>query len=140
MILLDTNVLSEFMKAGPEPVVMEWVAQQNINELFTTTITQAEVYYGVAVLPVGKRRTQLEIVVRQMFEQDFYLQILPFDSKAALAYGGIVAHRKQLGRPIAHADAQIAAICRAQEAMLATRNISDFMDCQLSLVNPWESP
>lgn len=138
MIILDTNVLSELMRATPHPAVMAWVARKDEKELFTTSITQAEVGYGVALLAAGQRRAQLENAIRQMFEQDFHQRILPFDSPAALIYGPLVAYRRQIGRPIAQADAQIAAIARAQGAMLATRNIDDFAECQIALVNPWE--
>lgn len=135
MIILDTNVLSEFMRAVPNPVVMDWVGQQETSELFTTTITQAEIYYGLALLPIGKRRSDMERAARLMFEQDFQDRILTFDSGAAVEYA---AFRRLLGKPIAQADAQIAAIARANRAVLATRNISDFSDCQLVLVNPWD--
>ncbi|MEE3716384.1 type II toxin-antitoxin system VapC family toxin [Tumidithrix elongata RA019] len=138
MIILDTNVLSEFMRGLPDPVVMAWVAQQETSELFVTTITQAEMYYGLALLPVGKRRTNLERAVRQVFEQDFQQRILQFDSAAAMEYGNLAAWRRQNGKPISQADAQIAAITSSQKAILATRNISDFCDCQLTLVNPWQ--
>lgn len=138
MIILDTNVLSEFMKAVPSPVVMDWVEQQEISELFTTTITQAEVYYGLALLPIGKRRSDMERAARLMFEQDFQDRVLTFDSLAAVEYAALASLRRQLGKPIAQADAQIAAIARANRAVLATRNIPDFSDCQLILINPWD--
>ncbi len=138
MIILDTNVLSEFMRAVPNPAVMNWVGQQEISELFTTTITQAEVYYGLALLPIGKRRSDMERAARLMFEQDFQDRILTFDSVAAVEYAALASLRRQLGKPITQADAQIAAIARANRAVLATRNIPDFCDCQLILVNPWD--
>lgn len=138
MIILDTNVLSEFMRAAPNPVVMDWVGQQEISELFTTTITQAEVYYGLALLPIGKRRSDMERAARLMFDQDFQDRILTFDSVAAVEYAALASFRRQLGKSIAQADAQIAAIARAKRAVLATRNIPDFCDCQLILVNPWD--
>lgn len=138
MIILDTNVLSEFMRAVPDSVVMDWIGQQKTSEIFVTTITQAEMYYGLALLPVGKRRSEMERAVRQMFEQDFQERILTFDSAAALEYAGLASFRRQIGKPIAQADAQIAAIALAQRAILATRNIADFCDCQLTLVNPWQ--
>jgi predicted nucleic acid-binding protein len=138
VIILDTNVLSEFMRVAPSPVVMDWVGQQEASELFVTTITQAEVYYGLALLSVGKRRGDLERAARLMFEQDFEGRILTFDSAAAVEYAVVASLRRQVGKPIALADAQIAAIALANNAMLATRNISDFVDCQLILVNPWE--
>jgi len=138
MIILDTNVLSEFMRAVPNPVVMAWIAQQDVSEIFVTSITQAEMYYGLALLPVGKRRNDMERAVGQMYVQDFQARILNFDSAAALAYARLASLRRQIGKPIAQADAQIAAIALSQNAVLATRNIADFCDCQLTLVNPWQ--
>jgi toxin FitB len=138
MIILDTNVLSEFMKAVPNPAVMDWISQQVSLEIFVTTITQAEMYYGLALLPKGKRRNEMERAVQQMFEQDFLDRILAFDSAAALEYAKLASSRRQIGKPIAQADAQIAAIAVSKNAILATRNVSDFCDCQLTLVNPWE--
>ncbi len=139
MIILDTNVLSEFMRAVPNPTVMAWIAQQIPSEVFVTTITQAEMYYGMALLPMGKRRSDMERAVQQMFEQDFLERILSFDSAAALEYAKLASLRRQIGKPIAQADGQIAAIALSKNAVLATRNIEDFGDCRLTLVNPWES-
>ena len=138
MIILDTNVLSEFMRAVPNPTVMDWIARQVSSEVFVTTITQAEMYYGLALLPIGKRRSDMERAVQQMFEQDFLERILTFDSAAALEYAKLASFRRQIGKPIAQADAQIAAIALSRNAVLATRNIADFCDCQITLVNPWE--
>ncbi|PZO39647.1 MAG: VapC toxin family PIN domain ribonuclease [Pseudanabaena frigida] len=138
MIILDTNVLSEFMRAVPNPTVMGWIGQQVSLEIFVTTITQAEMYYGLALLPMGKRRSDMERAVQQMFEQDFPERILSFDSASALEYAKLASFRRQSGKPIAQSDAQIAAISRSKNAVLATRNIADFCDCQLTLVNPWE--
>ena len=138
MIILDTNVLSEFMRAVPNPTVMDWIEQQVSSEVFVTTITQAEIYYGLALLPMGKRRSDMERAVQQMFEQDFLERILTFDNVAALEYAKLASLRRQIGKPIAQADAQIAAIALSKNAVLATRNIADFCDCQITLVNPWE--
>ncbi len=138
MIILDTNVISEFMRVSPNPVVMDWISQQQSNNLFTTSITQAEVYYGLALLPEGKRRNDLESAARLMFEQDFEERILNFDSAAAVEYAALAAFRRQIGKPISQADAQIAAISKANRAVLATRNIPDFCDCQLILIDPWQ--
>ena len=138
MIILDTNVLSEFMRAVPNPVVMAWIGQQDASEIFVTSITQAEMYYSLALLPVGKRRSDMERAVGQMFEQDFQARILNFDSAAALEYAKLASFRRQIGKLIAQADAQIAAIALSQNAVLATLNIADFCDCQLTLVNPWQ--
>jgi len=138
VIILDTNVISEFMRVSPNPVVMDWISQQQSSNLFTTSITQAEVYYGFALLPEGKRRNDLESAARLMFKQDFEERILTFDSAAAVEYAILAAFRRQIGKPISQADAQIAAISKANRAVLATRNIPDFCDCQLVLSDPWQ--
>ncbi len=126
------------MRSVPNSVVMEWIQQQEVSEIFTTTITQAEIYYGLALLPIGKRRSDMERTARLMFDQDFQGRILTFDSVAATEYAALASWRRQLGKPISQSDAQIAAIARANRSILATRNISDFCDCQLLLVNPWD--
>ena len=138
MIILDTNVLSEFMRVAPNPVVMDWIAQQVSSEIFVTTITQAEMYYGLALLPTGKRRSDMERAIQQMFEQDFSERILTFDSAVALEYAKLASFRRQISKPIAQSDAQIAAIALSKNAVLATRNIANFCDCHLTLVNPWK--
>jgi predicted nucleic acid-binding protein len=106
--------------------------------LFTTAITEAEVFYGIALLPSGKRRRQLESAASLVFDQDLTGRILPFDSAAAREYAQIMATRRQVGRPIAEADAQIAAIARSRGAAIATRDIADFSDCGLAVLSPWD--
>jgi toxin FitB len=105
--------------------------------LFTTTITEAELFYGIALLPDGKRRRSLASVVRLIFEEDLADRVLPFDSAAARAYAEIAATRRRAGRPISEADARIAAIARSRGAALATRNVEDFVGCDLKVLDPW---
>jgi predicted nucleic acid-binding protein len=92
---------------------------------------------GVAILPVGQRQSSLLVAIDDMFNQDFAGRILAFDSSVVRAYVQIVTQRKQIGRPISQFDAQIAAIAKAHDAILATRNIKDFENCGIELVNPW---
>ncbi|MBI5445806.1 MAG: type II toxin-antitoxin system VapC family toxin [Deltaproteobacteria bacterium] len=138
MIVLDTNVLSELMKPVPEAGVSEYVAAQPSSSFFTTTVTQAEILYGVALLPMSKRKSGLEEAIVAMFEVDFAGRVLPFDSDAARAYAEIAAGRRQAGMPISQFDAQIAAICRSRGAALASRNASHFAQCGIQVINPWE--
>jgi len=138
MIVLDTNVLSEVWRPAPSSKVMAWMRSQPISALFTTTITEAELFYGIALLADGKRRRALESVVSSIFTEDLAGRVLPFDSAAAREYAVIAAARRRAGRPIAEADAQIAAIARSRGATVATRNVEDFTGCGISLVSPWE--
>lgn len=137
MIVLDTNVLSELMRERPASSVMRWLGGQSAASLYTTSITQAEILYGVRLLPTGKRRTAFETQAEAMFREDFAGRVLPFGSDAARAFAAIASERKRIGRPIGQSDAQIAAIARSTRASLATRNVSDFEKCGVDVVDPW---
>lgn len=136
-ILLDTNVLSELLRAQPQASVLSWVAAQPVDNLFVSAVTQAEMMLGVHLLPAGKRRQLLEQAVGAMFREDFAGRVLPFDSAAAPAYANVVAARRTAGRPISQFDAQIAAIALSRGATLATRNVADFAGCGIGLLDPW---
>ena len=138
MIVLDTNVLSELMKARPERSVVNWIGEHKTADLFITALTQGEILYGLEILPSGKRRTALKESARAMFKQDFARRILPFDTNAVKLFAIIVANRKKTGFPISQIDAQIAAIAVLHNATLATRNIKDFKKCGIDIINPWE--
>ena len=139
MIILDTNVLSEAMRPLPTAEVLRWLAAHPASRLFTTTITQAEILYGLELLPKGKRRAALQSAVEAMCEEGFADRILPFDSDAARVFPQIAASRRALGRPITQWDAQIAAIARSRGAALATRNTGDFEHCGITVLNPWSA-
>lgn len=137
MILLDTNVLSEAVKPSPSTAVLHWLSAQEPSTVFITTITQAEILYGIERLPAGKRRLRLAAAIERMFAEEFIGRIFPFDEDAARAFAGIVARRESAGRPISQFDAMIAATARSRRATLATRNAVDFEDCGIRIVNPW---
>lgn len=139
MIILDTNVLSELMRPAPHPTVLAWIAAQSRSLLRTTTVSKAEIFYGVAMLPKGRRRSAIAVAAKAIFDEDFAGRVLLFDEHAAALYGDIAADRRRAGRPMGILDAQIAAITLAVGADLATRNIEDFAGCGLVLINPWES-
>ena len=139
MILLDTNILSELMRPTPEAAVEQWLADQPAASVFISSITEAELRYGLALMPPGKRRSALAVEIENMLGEDFSGRILPFDSPAAVAFAEIAAERRQAGRPISQADAQIAAIARSRGAALATRNVPDFEGCGVEIINPWSS-
>ena len=137
MIVLDTNVISELMRGEPDASVMAWMGEQPMAGVFTTTLTQAEIFYGLALLPEGRRRDDLLAAARPMFEVDLAGRVLPFDTEAAEVYPEIAAGRKQSGKPMSQIDAQIAAIVRSRGARLATRNVRDFAACEITVVDPW---
>ena len=140
MKILDTNVVSELVRPNRNENVVAWVDAQPLAELFVTAITEAELRYGVAMMPNGKRKKALEADIHATLQQEFAGRILPFDSNAAIDYAAIVSARRALGKPIAQFDAQIAAIARANgAAALVTRNVTDFANLNLTLINPWNA-
>jgi len=139
MIVLDTNIISELLRPAPTPEVEAWLAAQDGATLYFTTVGEAELRHGVAILPMGKRRNALAQAIEGMLEEDFRDRILPFDRAAARAYAAIAAERRALGRPISQLDCQIAAIARANEAAVATRNTGDFEDCGIAIIDPWQA-
>ena len=138
--LLDTNVLSELMRERPDADVRNWFAQNARAAMHISSITQAEILTGIALLPAGKRRMALAQAAEQMFQQDFAGQCLVFDTAAAKHYALIVGARARRGQPISTEDAQIAAIALANGLTVATRNTKDFEHIEgLSVINPWQS-
>src|SRR5215472_71793 len=113
MFVLDTNILSAIMSARPSPEVAAWIAGQPEDALFTTTICQAEILAGLAVMPEGRRRVALETAAQAIFADDFNGRVLPFGAAAAAAYADIFAARRRAGRPTAPLDLMIAAVVRA---------------------------
>ena len=137
MIVIDTNVVSELMRAHPEPAVLAWFAGHTAETLFLTAVSEAELRTGAAILPAGQRRDRLVGAIEAMIDQDFAGRILPFDSPAARSYAEIAAARRATGKPIMDADCQIAAIACACGAAVATRNGKDFEGCGIEVINPW---
>lgn len=139
MIILDTNVVSELIRASPDPGVRAWVNSIPSTQIATTAITAAELYYGVARLPAGQRRQQLAVAVSALLNDALRGRIAPFDERAARRYAEVITGRERAGRPIEVPDAQIAAICRELGAVLATRNIKDFEETGVELIDPWRA-
>ncbi|RDU99110.1 type II toxin-antitoxin system VapC family toxin [Trinickia dinghuensis] len=137
MIVLDTNILSETLRSAPDPRVIEWFRAQRRAALFTTTITRAEIFYGLGLLADGSRKQALATAVAAIFEEDFAGRLLSFDSDAADIYASIAVSRRTAGKQISQFDAMIAAVARSIGATLATRNVKDFVDCGIALVDPW---
>ncbi len=138
MIVLDTNIISELLLPVPQPAVVDWLADQSPAAIFTTTVTEAEILYGLRLLPDGPRRRELEAAILPIFTQDLAGRVLPFDREAADVYGSIATERRKAGRPISQFDAQIASITVSRGAALATRNVADFEGVGLVIINPWQ--
>lgn len=138
MIILDTNVISELARKAPNPVVVNWLDNVEASDVALTSVTVAELLYGVARLPAGRRRRELHGRIDELLAEEFGDRILPFDVLAATHYAAIVGDRERGGLQISMADAQIAAICRTWNAGLATRNVRDFVDTGIVLINPWD--
>jgi predicted nucleic acid-binding protein len=137
MIVLDTNVVSELMGAAPAAAVLRWISRRSAANLYSTSITQAEILNGVLTLPAGRRRRNIQAAADAMFKGEFSGRILVFDSAAARPYAELVNDRRRRGRPISQFDAQIAAIARVAGASVATRNVADFAHTGISIINPW---
>jgi len=135
--LLDTNVISEVMRPAPDPRVIGWLNQADAGQLHVSTISIAEILYGLDLLPAGRRRLGLEERVEAFLVQAFSQRIMSFDQAAARHYGPLMADRRRAGRPMAAPDGQIAAIARSRAMALATRNYRDFEACGLALIHPW---
>lgn len=138
MIVLDTNVVSEVVRPSPSPTVIEWLNNQESSDLYVTAITLGEIGYGVEILPEGDRRTSLSRALNQFVDRGFGDRILDYDRESAHEYGQVMAARRRLGRPLSAPDGQIAAIARRHQFQLATRNLKDFEECGVALINPFE--
>ena len=136
-VLLDSNVVSELIRRARDPAVSEWVAGLPLEDLFFSAVGEAELRYGVAILPAGRRRRTLLADIEGMLRDAFGDRVLPFDRAAARAYADIAAACRAVGRPVAPDDAQIAAIARSRGLAVATRNVRDFEDTGIDIVNPW---
>ena len=138
MIVADTNVLSELMRPTPSPALRAWMSRPAAGDLYTTAITAAEIRYGLERLPGGRRKDRLQAAADGVFAA-FSEFVLSFDAGAAVHYARIARHRAEVGLPISGPDAQIAAICRARGAALATRNVKDFPETGVEVIDPWRS-
>jgi toxin FitB len=137
MILLDTNIVSEVMKASPAEAVLEWLNQQESSSLYVSTITIGEISYGLRILPDGKRRSGLNDKFEQFIAMAFAQRVIAYDEPAASVYGEIMGARKESGRPMSIPDGQIAAIARCNHLTVATRNVSDFEQSGVDLLDPF---
>ena len=137
MIILDTNVLSALMRVVPEAVVVQWLDQQPAESVWITSITLFETRLGLALLPKGRRRQALERAFGQLLEEDLENRVLEFDRGAADQAAVLAATRRKAGQPVDMRDTMIAGIALARRAALATRNVKDFRDLKVQVIDPW---
>lgn len=137
IVLLDTNVVSELLRLSPSPAVERWVNERAATDLYLSAVSEAELRYGVAILPAGRRKDALARMIEEVVRQDFVGRVLPFDSEAARDYADIASTRRAAGRPVTPADCQIAAIARARNMAVATRNVRDYEGIGVEVVDPW---
>jgi toxin FitB len=137
LILLDTNVLSEVMRPAPDPRVIAWLNAADAGDLYVSTISIAEIVFGIELQPPGQRRQGLTERFESFLSAAFAHRLLPFDEAAARRYGPIMAERRRAGLPMTAPDGQIAAIAHSKGMTLATRNRRDFLSCGVALIDPW---
>lgn len=138
MIVLDTNVVSAVMALIPVVSVVEWLDRHKTTDLYLSSITIAEIEYGLRILPDGRRRRTLQERFAEFVARGFEQRILDFDSAVARCYGDVMGHRREVGRPMSTPDGQIAAIARTHRMAVATRNVRDFEECGVEILNPFE--
>jgi toxin FitB len=139
MIILDTNFISEAAKLDMDAGVRRWLGVQSMSNLHATAVSVAEVSFGVERMPEGRRKDIVRDDMRMIFDRYFPNRILPFDEKAGLAYGLIVAKARAEGFSISMPDGQIAAIARVHGSTVATRDTSPFQAAGILVINPWEN-
>jgi len=139
VIILDTNIISETMRTKPATEVLEWLDQQAPIELFVTSISIGEIHFGLACLDEGRRKADLHARFQQFLERGFEGRVLDYSAKCARQYGTLMAQRRSVGRPLSAPDGQIAATSLAHGASVATRNVRDFEQCGIAVINPFET-
>jgi toxin FitB len=137
VIILDTNVLGALMRIAPEAAVVAWLDRQPAQSVWITSITLFETRFGLALLPIGRRRQMLETLFARLLNEDLENRVLDFDTAAATESASLAAVRQKSGRPVDMRDTQIAGIVLARRATLATRNVRHFRDLKISIVDPW---
>ncbi|WP_161913291.1 type II toxin-antitoxin system VapC family toxin [Methylosinus sp. C49] len=137
MILLDTNVVSELVKARPHPLVLAWLDRHPFSSVWISTISVMELRFGLELLDPSRRKAELAAALARLTESTFGDRIAPFDLKAAEAAGRLAAARRRNGTTVDHRDTQIAGIALAHRARLVTRNLRDFADLDVEVTNPW---
>lgn len=136
--LLDTCVISEFVKPRPDERVVNWLNAIDPEKAYLSAVTIGEIQNGISLKPASNRRTQLEIWLHETLPQQFAGRILDLDAESFVTWGRMTARQKEIGRPMAIMDSLIAATALQQRMVLVTRNVSDFTADELYVLNPWE--
>jgi predicted nucleic acid-binding protein len=139
VIILDTNVISEVMAPAPLAVVQQWMDATPAFELATTTINVAEIRYGLARLPMGRRRGRMEMLFNGLLVSAFEDRVFPFDQQSADTFAELAAARERRARPFRGVDGLIAAIALSRGAGVATRDVRGFEGCGIEVINPWDA-
>ena len=136
MIVLDTNVVSEAMKPEPSPAVMAWLNAQAAPTLFLSSVTLAELLFGIAALPAGRRKDLLSQALEGLLRL-FRDRVLPFDTDAARHYAELAVTARASGRGLPTPDGYIAAIAASRGFMVASRDTAPYEAASVSVINPW---
>jgi toxin FitB len=139
-LILDTNIVSALMREPRTHVVVTFLDTHDPTDIHTTAITIFEIRQGIRFLPEGLRRRTLDLAFSAFVAGIIEHRVLPFDDAAAEAAAELIATRRRLGRPIAFNDTFIAGIALTRKASVVTRNVRDFDDCGLDIINPWAAP
>ena len=135
--LLDTNVVSEWVRPSPDPGVVAWLDEVDEDRVFLSVVTIAELRHGIERLPPGARRERLAAWLDEELPRRFEARILPIDEAVANAWGRIVARGEASGRPMHAMDAFLAALAETHDLTLVTRNAADFSLLRQPVENPW---
>lgn len=139
MFLLDTNVVSEMFKPAPDPVVAGWIRLSPKRRIYISAISKAEMLFGLAVMPQGKRKMALATAIRSFLVDELKTPILAFGEKEAELYADIASNMRKMGRSAGQSDAQIASIASSHGLVIVTRNVRHFANCGIDVLNPWEA-
>ena len=139
MILVDTNVISELWRIAPDPGVLAWVDAQAIETLCLSAVTVAELRFGVASMPQGRRRTVYQERLEREVLPAFTGRVLPFDLDASQAYASLMTRARRDGKAIGMADGCIAATASSRALIVATRDVAPYLAARVKVINPWET-
>lgn len=139
MFLLDTNVVSEMFKPAPDPNVAGWVRQSPKRQVYISAISKAEMLFGLAIMPEGKRKMAFAAAIHAFLAEELKTPILAFGEREAEFYADIASNLRRKGRTTGQSDAQIASVARSHGFKVVTRNVRYFDDCGIDVINPWEA-